>query len=51
MVRIPVIISSTFWRRPRGRPPLRWTDQISEDIQLSHDDAVAATGDRAAGGQ
>ena len=35
------------WRRPRGRPPLRWTDQICEDIQLSHDDAVAATGDRA----
>ena len=34
------------WRRPRGRPPLRWTDQICEDIQLSHDDAVAATSDR-----
>ena len=34
------------WRRPRGRPPLRWTDQICEDIHLSHDDAVAATGDR-----
>ena len=29
------------------RPPLRWTDQICEDIQFSHDDAVAATGDKA----
>ena len=35
------------WQRPRGRPPLRWTNQICEDIQLSHDDAEAATGDRA----
>ena len=34
------------WWRPRGRPPLRWTYQIFEDIQLSHDEAVAATGDR-----
>ena len=36
----------TSWRRPRGRPPLRWADQIIKDIQMSLSDAVIATQDR-----
>ena len=31
---------------PRGRPPLRWADQIVNDTQLSLSDAVTATQDR-----
>ena len=31
------------WRRPRGRPPLRWADQIVNDTQMSLSDAVTAT--------
>ena len=34
------------WRRPRGRPPLRWADQIVNDPQMSMSDAVTATYDR-----
>ena len=34
------------WHRPRGRPPLRWADQIVNDTQLSLSDAVTATQDR-----
>ena len=33
-------------RRHRGRPPLRWADQITNDIQMSPSDAVTATYDR-----
>ena len=43
------ILASTppsSWRRPRGRPPLRWADQIVNDTQLSLSDAVTATQDR-----
>ena len=43
------ILASTppsSWRRPRGRPPLRWADQIINDTQLSLSDAVTATQDR-----
>ena len=36
----------TSWRRPRGRPPLRWADQIIKDTQMSLSDAVIATQDR-----
>ena len=36
----------TTWRRPRGRPPLRWADQIIKDTQMSLCDAVIATQDR-----
>ena len=28
------------WRRPRGRPPLRWADQLVTDTQMSLSDAV-----------
>ena len=35
----------TSWRRPRGRPPLRWADQIIKDTQMSLSDAVIATQD------
>ena len=34
------------WRRPRGRPLLRWADQIVNDTQMSLIDAVTATYDR-----
>ena len=34
------------WHRPRGRPPLRWADQITNDTQMSLSDAVTATYDR-----
>ena len=40
------ILASTppsTWHRPRGRPPLRWADQIVNDTQLSLSDAVTAT--------
>ena len=43
------ILASTppsTWHRPRGRPPLRWADQIVNDTQLSLSDAVTATQDR-----
>ena len=43
------ILASTppsTWRRPRGRPPLRWADQIVKDTQMSLSDAVTATQDR-----
>ena len=43
------ILASTppsTWHRPRGRPPLRWADQIVNDTQLSLIDAVTATQDR-----
>ena len=43
------ILASTppsTWHRPRGRPPLRWADQIVNDTQLSLNDAVTATQDR-----
>ena len=43
------ILASTppsTWHRPRGRPPLRWADQIVNDTQLSLSDAVTATKDR-----
>ena len=43
------ILASTppsSWRRPRGRPPLRWADQIVNDTQMSLSDAVTATHDR-----
>ena len=43
------ILASTppsSWRRPRGRPPLRWADQIVKDMQMSLSDAVTATHDR-----
>ena len=43
------ILASTphsTWRRPRGRPPLRWADQIVKDTQMSLKDAVTATQDR-----
>ena len=43
------ILASTppaSWRRPRGRPPLRWADQIIKDTQMSLSDAVTATHDR-----
>ena len=33
-------------RRPRGRPPLRWADQIANDTHMSLSDAVTATCDR-----
>ena len=36
----------TSWRRPRGRPPLRWADQIIKYTQMSLSDAVIATQDR-----
>ena len=36
----------TSWRRARGRPPLRWADQIIKDTQMSMSDAVIATQDR-----
>ena len=36
----------TSWRRPIGRPPLRWADQIIKDTQMSLSDAVIATQDR-----
>ena len=36
----------TSWRRTRGRPPLRWADQIIKDTQMSLSDAVIATQDR-----
>ena len=36
----------TSWRRPRGRPPLRWADQIIKDTQMSLSDAVITTQDR-----
>ena len=35
-----------YQRRPRGRPPLRWADQIIKDTQMSLSDAVIATQDR-----
>ena len=44
-----VILASkppSSWRRPRGRPPLRWADQIITDTQMSLSDAVTATYDR-----
>ena len=34
------------WRRPRGRPPLRWADQTVNDTQMSLSDALTATYDR-----
>ena len=34
------------WRRPGGRPPLRWADQTTNDTQMSLSDAVTATYDR-----
>ena len=40
------ILASTppsSWRSPRGRPPLRWADQIVKDTQMSLRDAVTAT--------
>ena len=40
------ILASTppsSWRRPRGRPPLRWADQIVKDTQMSLSDAERAT--------
>ena len=43
------ILTSTppsSWRRPRGRPPLCWADQIVKDTQMSLSDAVTATYDR-----
>ena len=43
------ILASTppsSWRRPRGRPPLRWAEQIMKDTQMSLSDAVTATHDR-----
>ena len=43
------ILASTppsSWIRPRGRPPLRWADQIVKDTQMSTSDAVIATHDR-----
>ena len=43
------ILASTppsTWRRPRGRPPLRWAEQIVKDTQMSLSDAVTATQDR-----
>ena len=36
----------TSWRRPRGRPPLRWADHIIKYTQMSLSDAVIATKDR-----
>ena len=33
------------WRRPRGRQPLRWVDQVTKDTKLSQNDAVLATHD------
>ena len=36
----------TSWRRPRGRPPLRWADQIIKDTQMSLSEAVIATQDK-----
>ena len=39
-------IPPSSWRRPRGRPPLRWADQIVNDTQLPLSDAVTATQDR-----
>ena len=43
---IPASTPPSSWRRPRGRPPLRWADQIVNDTQLSLSDAVTATQDR-----
>ena len=43
------ILASTppsSWLRPRGRPPLRWADQVTKDTQMSLSDAVIATHDR-----
>ena len=37
---------SSSWRRPRGRPPLRWADQIISGTHISLGDAVTATHDR-----
>ena len=42
------ILTSTppsSWRRPRGRSPLRWADQIVKDTHMSMSDAVTATHD------
>ena len=45
---IDILASSppSTWHRPRGRPPLRWADQIVNDTQMSLSDAVTATQDR-----
>ena len=43
------ILASTppsSWRRRRGRPPLRWADQIIKVTQMSLSDAVIAIHDR-----
>ena len=37
--------SPSSWRRPRGRQPFRWADQIIKDTQMSLSDAVTATHD------
>ena len=34
------------WRRPKGRPPLRWADQIVRDTHMTLSDAMTATHDR-----
>ena len=45
---IDILASTTpsSWHRPRGRPPLRWADQIVTDTQMSLSDAGTATRDR-----
>ena len=45
---IDILVSTppASWRRPRGRPPLRWADQIAKDTHMPLSDAVAATHDR-----
>ena len=43
---IDILASTPPSTSPRGRPPLRWADQIVNDTQLSLSDAVTATQDK-----